>query len=353
MAFLGCEGFDYLTFSTPDRDLVNRTLTPSGGVWSSTLGNSTKGPASGVTGSVLAGASIGGVVQCLIPSTYTTLIVGARLALPTDISTVRDLISFIDSNAAVQCGISINTSGNIIFWRGTNATVLATGSTVFAAGAIHYFELEVTIDNSAGVATLNVDTVQEISASGLDTQATGIASASGFKFPIIANLSQTIDDVYALDTTGPAPYNTFLGTPSLGPPHVETLFSTANSSVGFTPLASTNVSQIQEVDSDNDTTYNSTTVPAIDEFTHGALSITPTLIFAAEVVAKEEKDDLTIMSVRTKLLSGATTSNGPSLNPVNGTYRYDGLAFTADPNTGFAWNVTSINASIVGYERVS
>jgi hypothetical protein len=353
MAFLGCEGFDYLpaasSLTTATCGLsAARTFTPSGGVWSTSGNAATSSKLSATLGGSRIQLASGGGLALNYPSTYTAMVVGFRWNFASSQSILIDIFFFTDGTAT-QCGISVNTSGKLIFWRGTNATILATGATTIATSSEHYIELKVLIGTgTSGTYELRLDgsTTPEFSSAGANTQNTGNAFIKGLGWTWGNTFASSIDDLYANDTTGGAPYNDFLGNF-----HVETLFMNANSSVAWTPLSSTNVSNIDEVDADGDTTYNFATASAIDEFTHPALAINPTTIFVAEVLATFRKLDLTAETYRTKLLSGGTTNNGSAVSPT-GAYVTASTAYLNDPATSSAWSMAGINATVVGYERI-
>jgi hypothetical protein len=149
------------------------------------------------------------------------------------------------------------------------------------------------------------------------------------------------------DDSGSAPHNTFLGMC-----RVDSVLATTNNSVTWTPLSSTNVSNIDDATPDDDTTYNSTTTSgAIDTFNHGALPVTPTSVFGVSVTSKIRKDDAAARSARNKLISGATTSNGTSVS-LGTSYTYIKDIWALNPDGSTAWNKTTVDATKIGYEHV-
>ncbi len=207
-------------------------------------------------------------------------------------------------------------------------------------------EIDVTIDNSVGAFTVHLGGVAEFSGSSLDTQVTANAYLNGMQMtPLDGSTGGCYDDMYTCDTTGPAPYNTFLGNI-----RVETLFPTSNVSVTWTPLASTNWVEVSEVNMDSDVSYNSQASTGTDTFGHGSLVSTPATIFAINVVSCARKSDVKNLTYRNKLTSGATSVNGVTADLAT-VYTYSSDMYLVDPHTSAAWDATTVNATVFGYER--
>lgn len=279
-------------------------------------------------------------------STYTTLIVSGRFKY-VQVAAVVDCIKFYDG-ATIQCGFSVNAAGKIIFWRGTNATILATGTTTLVDTAWYHIQCKVTINNTTGTVDIKLNDVSEISATGLNNRNSAANQVTAIRYSSSASSAFYVgDDIVVQDTSGGAPANDFLGIT-----RVETGYATSNDAVQWTPNASTNVSRVSEVAVDDDTTYNSdSTSGHVDTFNHGALASTPTTIFGVQIVSKIRKDDVTARSARNKLKSGATTTNGASF-VLTTSYQYVKDMYVLDPNTAAAWSGANANATKIGYEHV-
>ena len=351
MALLGFESFDHLASASPHLDLQLKPYNAglggaSGtGVWTYTGSNGfTKG--AGLLGGFAAvSGGTGFKMRCDLPSTYATLIQGFRFFTGTSVTTLTDIFAFMDSTT-IQCGLSINTAGKLIFWRGTNATILATGTTALLANNWYFIEILATIHNSAGVVQVRLNAVDEIPNTGsLNTRNSANNQATGFQIAS-SGVQGSFDDMTTCDTSGSAPYNTFLGII-----RVETLYPTANNSVTWTPHTSTNVSQVQEVANDGDTSYNTIAVTGQDTFTHGALSSTPNTIFAVAVTASVRKDDVGAQQTQTTLISNGTTQQGTAQNTPTA-YAYIRDVYANDPHTSSAWAGAAVNATDIGYNHV-
>ena len=341
MALLGFEGFD--NESGGFTEMVGSSFGPTGaptGIWTANGGGSKVAGLLG--GSALGFNNTSANAAILLELNYATLIAGLRIRTGSVFGLV-DCLYFMDGGT-VQCGISVNALGKIIFWRGSSGTVLATGTTTLIPGAVYMVDITVTINSSTGSVQVNLGGVSEIPlTTGLNTRNSSNNWANGIQFH--GNNSSYADDFYLLDTTGSAPYNA-----PLGVIRAETAFGVANNSVTWTPLTSTNVSQIQEVNMDSDTSYNFNSTTGIDTFTHGALSSTPVTIFAVDIIAAARKTDVTAVNYRTKLISGATTQNGAT-SALATVYQYVRDSYQNDPNTGSPWTATAVNATDIGYEK--
>lgn len=285
---------------------------------------------------------------------YSTLVVGVRLKTGNNSGSIGgDCLIFYDG-ASIQCGISINAAGKLIFWRGTNATVLATGTTTLASSSWYYLEAKITFHNSTGAFEIRLGGSVELSGTGVDNCNTANNQASGVRLRSISAatagwLMYAIDDVYILDTSGSAPGNDFLGVV-----RVETEFATSNDSVQWTPSTGSNYQNIDDANANDDTDYNSdSTAGHIDLFNHGALSSTPVTIFSVKVTSKVRKDDVAARTYRNKLKSSTTVGNGGTVSLAT-TYGYFRDQFDTDPATAAAWaNAAAVNATKIGYELVS
>lgn len=345
MALIGFDGFDHYS-SNPVIDL---RVTPFGltGTWAITGTVPAIVRQAGLLGGFAltnGGPSFVTTATLVLGANYTTFIIGHRYLIDNPVDAIQEIMHF-DDGATTQCGLSVDATGHLFFWRATSATVLATSTARLFAGSWYMIEAKVTIDNAAGSFEVRLDGVTVLSASGVDTQNGANAYINQLVRFFVPGDASAIDDLYMCDTTGPAPYNDFLGIV-----RVETLFVTTNNSVTWTPLASTNASQVDEVAMDSDTTYNSISTTGIDTFNHGALSSTPVTIFQADILSAARKTDVGILQYRNRLISGGSTASGATSGLAT-VYQYVRDSYQLDPNTSATWASTDLNATKIGYER--
>ena len=218
----------------------------------------------------------------------------------------------------------------------------------------HRIEVKLIVHNSAGEITVRLNEQQVFSATGIDTQFSTNAWTDNVRFREKANgnhgATLRFDDVTVVDDSGPAPQNTWLGDL-----RIETLIPDADgSSSDFTPLASTNVSQVDEVPgADGDTSYvSSATATDQDLFDITALQGTQNTIYALKVTANANKQDANGRQIQLLALENITTGNGASQQLTNGTYLNFHEFFPLNPDTSSAWSTAEIAATEIGMELV-
>lgn len=357
MALLGMEGFDNLGNGVTGRATqVDLPYMPFGGgaspkgVWV-TGGNGSFGKVAGLLGGWAIGGeqpSFASAPTVRLSANYTTIIMGFRYLVSSAFFVAVDICRFYDG-ATIQCGLGLNNVGKLIFWRGTTANILATGTQTLVPASWYMIDITLTINNATGSFTVNVDGATELAEINVDTQNSASAQINAVDLFLQAGIlvpNVAFDDFYLCDTTGPAPYNA-----PLGVVRIETTYVGANASVAWTPLSGTNWQMVDEENMDEDTTYNSCTAAATDTFTHTGLVNTPVTVFAVDVTAAVRKNDVTNQSYRTKIISGATTSNGHTMNPAT-VYQYVKDTYLTNPDTGLTWTKTEIDSTNVGYERL-
>lgn len=193
-----------------------------------------------------------------------TLYAGAAINI-TALSTANASLMFFMDNGNEQVTLKFNTLGQLYFTRGSGTTAIAGPSFyMMPTNQFHYVEIFVVISSTVGQVRCWVDGSEVIAlTTGLNTQVTGNASANQFGFglnDVGGGTTANFDDIYILDTTGPAPQNTRLGDVSI-------TTSVASASGSFTqwtikPSSSkpTNWQNTNEIPADGDTTYVFTAV---------------------------------------------------------------------------------------------
>lgn len=197
MAVLGMWGFDDGA-GEPNQTLGGGSLndtansrTGAGGCWT--------GP--GTSGIVN--------VQSIIPATTNFVFgFGARFQ-----STNTGTFCYVTDGVVVHLALRLTSAGGLNLYMGDGVTLLATSSTTpFSITNVwRYIEFKATIDDVAGSVTVRVDGTTILTYSG-DTRNGSTATVTKMILFNLGNPGTTYyDDVYALDNTGVAPYNDFLG----------------------------------------------------------------------------------------------------------------------------------------------
>jgi hypothetical protein len=247
-----------------------------------------------------------------------------------------------------------------VFTTTRATTALQTGTTVLIIGTEYYVEWQVVIaDATNGVSILKIDGVVDagINASDLDTRNAGNASADRF----ILGCGRTsfgymyIQDIYVNDNSGGAD-DTFWG-----PVEVVTLTPSADGGGGgggtndWTPLSSTNVSNVDDAAADGDTTYNATSTNGdIDTFTMTDTGFASGTVKGVEWVGELRRVDASSTARVAPVLriSGANYV-GADITPRT-SYLFANERWRLQPVGGTpAWDVSTLDAIEVGYKRTA
>jgi hypothetical protein len=342
MALLGFMGFDHIPSGTvfdPSQFLNFLNSTNVG--WQKIAGQ--------IQGFGIQSTSSGRFIRYNDGNNYASFYVGGRFLTGSG-GGAAAFYAYEDAGTQ-QIYLTHGTDGKIRCYRGTGTTnLLATSINAFSFPSWIWVEFEATIHNTTGAVRLVIGGFEEFNVTGINTR----ASANNFMNQWVLQSGSVgsmsiLDDLYWGDTTGSAPGNHLIGAPLI----VETTYPISAVSTTWTPNASTNVSRIQEVGADDDTTYNSTSTSGnIDLYNHGALASSPVNIYGVAVVSRARKDDVAARSFRNKFKSGATTVNGASMS-MDTTFKYTKDYYMVDPATSAAWaNATAVNATNIGYEHV-
>lgn len=263
-----------------------------------------------------------------------------------------------DINNVAQLGVKVKTTGALEVLRGVDAggsngtSLYITPTPVIAPNSWNHFELEVTIDNSAGAVELRVNGVTKIDISGADTQATANASVAqtywnnyrNFNFPGNSpNLY--VKDFLVWDTTG-TQNNDFFGTVSVIdlPPDGDDTFT-------WTPSTGTTGFNILDNRPPlDDSAYISAATPLTSIFTLTDLPTDITSVRGLVVMARAKKIDGGDGNIQTGMVSGASTGLGTN-RPITTAYTYWYDVNELDPAASAPWTPVSLNAAKIQIAR--
>lgn len=269
------------------------------------------------------------------------------------------LVAFMD-NTTVQCTVNIQTDMKINVRRGNtgSGTIVATSTNAISYGAYHYFEVAITVHNTAGTIDVRWDGQNVAGLSGLTSQNTRNGSNNYCnKVNLYGAPSNTalggsativdVDDLYICDDSG-SNNNTFLGDV-----RVQSIFpSGAGNQTDFTPSAGSNFQTVDETTPNDDTDYNSSsTANHIDLFAMGDITPTSGTIKAVVVWVYCRKDDAGSRQLAPAVRSGGTNAFATTIN-VGSSYAYYQGLFELDPASA-AWTITTVNSIEAGYKLIS
>ena len=228
----------------------------------------------------------------------------------------------------------MNDTAGISVVNGDNHLIGATAPNVIFPNSWNYIEFSITGGTSGGSLTLKLNGATVLTLTNVQTQITGAAST----YNIVQSAWNTygnnlsgggytcrkfIDDMYVCDTTGSAPFNTFLGDVV-----VHTVFPNADASPNaMTQVggASGHFTAVDQLGSDEDTSYLTTNTSAVEElFNVGTLPADIIEVLAVCIHVRAKKDGPGSASFNTigKLSSNTSTSSAQFMPTVYQTLPY-------------------------------
>jgi hypothetical protein len=215
----------------------------------------------------------------------------------------------------------------------------------------YFIEWEFLIHPSAGEVIVRVNNTVVISASGVNTVGAGCATLlRQIGFHCGQNSEWRMDDLYVLDSTGPAPHNTFLGDVK-----VEYLRPNAPGALQQWSIFGSEIIHWEAVDDnqapDDDVSYIHSVTPGQTDVQHYQATGLPSgSIFGAQLSLYAKKSD-SGPRVIAPVVAGVV---GPSINNVSSdNYQYHHTPYALNPATGLAWTIDEINTLQAGVTIVS
>jgi hypothetical protein len=243
-----------------------------------------------------------------------------------------------------------NSTGYLSVTR--NGTVLATGATATSLGLWYYLELQATINSTTGSYTLRINGVTELTATNVNTQATGNASANQVRISAGGNYGafySWFDDVYICDGMGSV-NNTFLGDV-----RIQALLPTSDgANHAWTPSSgSDHYPLVNEVPPDGDTSYvGSSTVGQVDEYGMTTIAVSTGTVAGVQTLLYARKDDAGTRTIAPVVREGGTDYVGTAVS-LGTSYAYFPQIYEQDPATSAAWTIAGIGADSFGVKLVS
>lgn len=290
-----------------------------------------------------------------LPAAASTFAIGLALNINTagGVANTSNTIPIIalgsGSDSAMQCGLSIGSSGQLCITRGTGLTgqtVLASSaSNLILATAWNYIELVIKIDSSVGTANiyLNGNPVAVATFSG-NTQAQAGSTADRV---ILQNSARTssgaillYDDFY-VDTASPAA--------QVGQRRIETIYPSADTAQKqWTASTGSNNSAMVNSPTMQTTNYvQANTVGYQDLYDLTNLGTSPTSIDAIQVNSLAQKTDVASRAIATSVKSGSTNNDGSDVY-LGVSYALNSRILTTDPNTLLPWTASAVNSLQAG-----
>ncbi len=224
-----------------------------------------------------------------------------------------------------------------------NGTIIASQTYALTAGW-HYIELYVNIHDTTGSVTAKVDGVTVATFSG-DTKNGGTSTNADCILIGHPAASIAIDDLYIANSSGAAPYNTFLGDV-----RVHTMSPNgAGASTQLTPSSGANYTTVDELPYSS-TDYVAGNSPTLkDTYAMSDLPAGTATIYGLQTNVIAKKTDAGTIAVKPVIRSGGTDYAGTSTVLTAGDAIISDLR-NQDPATSAAWTAAGLNGIEAGVE---
>lgn len=260
-----------------------------------------------------------------------------------------DWFKLTDNNGVVQISLRFDSTRHIQIYRGDGGTLLATSTFQRTLNIWNYVEVKAVIaSGTSGSVEVKFDGVVVASVTAANTQQAAYTSLLSFSVgtSISGGSANTlVDDVYALDLTGSAPYNTYLGDVV-----VRTALPTgAGASTGWTPSTGANYAQVNELPASSAQYVGASTTGLTDLYAMTDMAA-GSVILAIQNWAYAAKSDGGTPPTTSMVAKGdgGTTRTDSTPLALSVTYQhFVGPIYTTDPD-GDALTLTNFNAMQAG-----
>lgn len=278
-------------------------------------------------------------------TTDNTLIIGCAIKVSSFPVSNSRIFSFFD-NVTEGVNLRVNVNGTLAIYRGAS-TLLGTSVNSIDLGTWYYIELKVVTHNSTGTVDLHVNESSWLSLSDQDTQEGSNAYHTAFRIGKVYPMTGTYyDDLYLLDSTGSI-NNDFLGNrvvQAIRP-------NAAGDSSQWTPSAGNNYETVDEVESDEDTTYVETsTTTDKDLYNYGP--VTGLVSIDGIQIMTEVRVTSGSMDFHTVIKSGSTEDDGSADTISSTDYATSQRIEELNPDTLAKWTTSEIDDAQFGVKAI-
>lgn len=252
------------------------------------------------------------------------------------------IFSFLDSAAALQCSVHLDSAGNFHLRRGATTIASSTGGGHITPLDVVQIEWELVVSDTVGTFKLWINNSLIINASGLDNVATANVNVRHF----------TINPTNGLDTYIQIDNLILTDGPRVGAARrVLTLSPTSDTAdKDFTASTGTdNFAMVDETPMNPTDFVQASAVGDKDLYGFEDLPVGFVNIEAVSLVVVAAKTDAVARELRGVLKSNATESATPN-SVLNTTFKPVRAVFNTDPNGGVAWTSAAVDALTAGPE---
>lgn len=339
------DGFDHLLAAafTAKGWSVNPSSTPAGRI----SGNAMRLQAA-ATGSLVTTGSAKSFA-----SSATTVIMGFAFKPVTlgSGTSVTGLFASLRVGATNTVQLRRNLTTGFLEVANSAGTVLATGTTALTVGTWWYVEIKAFCNGASGTIEVKLNGAAEIASTVVNIGSTALDNMAFFvqNNNTITAAVFDFDDLYAVNTSGSAPLNTFLGDT-----HCETLLpSGAGAHTDFTPDSGSNYARVNETQADGDTSYVAdSTVNHRDSYAYANLAALTGSVFFVQTNLYARKDDAGLRQIAAVARPASTDRDGSTVT-LSTTYANYSEIRETNPDTSVAWTISDVNASEFGVKVVT
>jgi hypothetical protein len=267
-----------------------------------------------------------------------TMVVGFRFRIESTFAGQAVVMEF-NQGGFRQVELRLNGAGTFQAYSG-GSSLGAAGTFVMPTATWTYVEYKVFIHASTGTAELRINgsPTPDIDLTGLDTHTTGSAEVDSITLLGNSSIDLEYDDLYLDDST------------FHGDVFVETLVADGvGTDADFTPFVGANWEEVDELPTDNDTTYNeSSVVDDRDRFTHTDLPADTDVVLGVQVGIWCKKTVAGDRELRTLAHDGVTEGEGAA-HVLSTDYTWFTDMFEDHPTGAAAWTESEVNAGQFGY----
>jgi hypothetical protein len=260
-------------------------------------------------------------------------------------------ILLVRKASADQCWIRLDPAGTLTVFRG--GTILGATTVALTVNTFVYIEVKILVAPSGGTVDIRFNGASVLSLTAQNTANSGVNGWNEFRFGCVGStggsqpLEWDYDDLYILDGSGSAPWNTFLGDC-----RVDARLATApGNAAAWTPSTGANWQCVDDIPPNDDTDYVSATASGVtDTFVTQDAPVSGAVIYGVQHCLNMRKTDAGLCSVAPVVRHAGTDYVGGNLNPGITYACWRGVQPT-NPGTGAQWTEAGFNAAEFGYKR--
>ena len=350
MALLLIDGFDH--YLTADKFIRwnSETIDNGNSVRQTQVINS----GGRVSGGYLSVPWTGSSVSKILRADRSNLVAGFAFRVPAPGNAFPQAVFGYLSGASRQFEISINTSSQLYVTRNGTTVQAGIGASSLSQNAWYFVEFKVNFHPTAGSYVVRLDGNVIFSGSGLNTAASGTASANAITLGngllitgFGGNSPLHYDDLYVLEADSGSGLSDFIGDC-----RVQTLLPTgAGTTTGLSKggAATTNWQSVNEATPDTTTTVFANTAGLYDTYQYGDLVAVTNTVYAVAQSFVSQRDDTGFRRATARIRSGGTEADfAAPIQPLTGAYSVQQQIQETNPVTGAAWTVSQVNAMEMG-----